>query len=95
MVKDVPYTNLTDTLVALKRQVKDSMEYVEEHIPYNIHTPAELFAFLKPQLNYKNDPPGVEFIQTLQTLLTNDGEGDCDCFTVAALAALTYLGHRW
>lgn len=91
MVIDKPYVSLKDTLLALKRQVRDSMPYVPQYIPYNIDTPGELFRFLKPELTYKNDPKGVEFIQTLQTLFENDGQGDCDCFTVAALASLIYL----
>lgn len=92
MVIDVPYVSLKHTLLCLKMQVRDSMPYVEEYLPYNIDSPAELFRFLKPQLNYKNDPSGVEWIRTLQTLLENGGEGDCDCFTVAALASLIWLG---
>jgi hypothetical protein len=43
---------------------------------------------LKNAVEYKSDPPGVELLQTLPTLLTNNywgkpGLGDCDCFTIA------------
>jgi hypothetical protein len=95
MVIDKPYVSLKDTLLALKRQVKDSMPYVPQYIPYNIDTPKELFEFLKPQLTYENDPKGVEWIKSMQSLFEeHNGHGDCDCFTTTALAALIYLGFE-
>lgn len=94
MVLDQEYVSLEHTLLALKQQVRDSMPYVHQFVPYNIDTPGELFRFLKPELTYKNDPKGIEFIQTLQTLFKNQGQGDCDCFTVAALASLIFLGYE-
>lgn len=91
MKVDLPYQSLSHTLKMLKRQVIDSMPYAHQYIPINIYTPAELFRYLKSETTYKNDPPGIEYIQTLQTLFENNGEGDCDCFTVGSLAAMTYL----
>jgi hypothetical protein len=58
-------------------------------IPSNIHTPEALFYFLKDHVTFKSDPPGIEHIKTAQTLFGKyKGHGDCDCFTVSALAAL-------
>jgi len=50
-----------------------------------------LFALLKQHTTYRNDPPGVELLQSMPTLMHNNyygipGAGDCDCFTIAAVA---------
>jgi transglutaminase-like putative cysteine protease len=42
-------------------------------------------------LVYKNDPPGIELLQSFPSLMNDNywgipGAGDCDCFTIAALA---------
>jgi hypothetical protein len=91
MVIDVPYENLTHTLQCIKLQVIDSLPYVEDFIPSDIETPKQLFKYLKPQLTFKSDPRGVEYLQTMQTLFRNNGFGDCDCFTITALTALYWL----
>jgi len=46
---------------------------------------------LKDNLTYKNDPPGIELLQSFPSLMNDNywgvpGAGDCDCFTIAALA---------
>jgi hypothetical protein len=53
---------------------------------------------MKAYLTYLSDPPGVELIMSVQTLMGNNphgipGAGDCDDFTVFALAAAMYFGH--
>lgn len=94
MVIKEPYESLTKTLLALKIQVIDSLPYVHEYIPDGNYTPESLFNFLKPNLKYQNDPKGIEYIQTMQTLMDANGRGDCDCFTVTALAACSYLDYK-
>lgn len=84
---DVPYRSLEYTLRALKVQVIDSLPFIGNYIPDNIKSPEELFYYLRSITNYASDPKGVELIQTVQTLMDNDGEGDCDCFTVLTLAS--------
>jgi len=92
------YKNLQDTLKELKKQVIDSLPYVSKYIPSDITTPEELFYFLKDLTKYKKDPKGVELLQSVQTLLSENnyhgtpGKGDCDCFTILVLAACEYLG---
>ena len=89
---EVPYLNLKQTLLCLKLQVIDSLPFNEAFIDSSIKTPRELFNYLKPQLKYKNDPKGVEYLQTMQTLLgKNKGKGDCDCFTITTLSACYFL----
>jgi hypothetical protein len=90
----VPYRDLEYTLKCLKIQVIDSMPYIAEYVPDWISTPSELFYWLKSITKYKNDPKGVELLQTVQTLMKRDGRGDCDCFTILTLAACEYLGFK-
>lgn len=86
------YTNLTDVINLLLIQVNDSVSQVPYYVP-PVRTPEQLFYYLKSVLTYKKDPPGVEYLQTLQTLFDkNKGYGDCDCFTITALASLKYYG---
>jgi hypothetical protein len=92
MVIDIPYKSLKHTLQSLKVQVEDSMPYIGDYIPSDISTPEELFYFLRDITKYKKDPKNVELLQTVQTLMDRNGRGDCDCFTILALAACTYLG---
>lgn len=89
-----PYVDLTYTLQSLKIQIIDSLDFASTFIPNDINTPEQLFDFLKSQVRYKKDPQGIEYIQTLQTLIKNGGRGDCDCFTVASIASLFVCGFK-
>jgi hypothetical protein len=88
----IPYQSLTHTLKCLKLQVIDSLPYISNYIDAStIHTPRQAFNAIKKRVTYKNDPQGVEYIQTVQTIERNGGLCDCDCMTVYGLTALTYL----
>lgn len=92
MRKTIPYPGLGKTLQGLKAQAQESIDYMDDFVPENINTPEALFYFLKGETKFKKDPPGVEHIKTSKTLFEKyKGRGDCDCFTVTALAALTAL----
>ena len=91
---DRPYTTLKETLQDLRIQVIDSLPYISDYVPKTIKTPSELFYFLKDKVKYKNDPKGVELLQTVQTLMKRGGKGDCDCFTILTLTACHYLGFE-
>lgn len=91
MQVQVPYQNLTHTLLCLKIQVQDSMPYVKNYIPDYIETPRQLFYYLRSQTQYKKDPKGTELLQMVPTLMDRGGKGDCDCFTILALACQHYL----
>lgn len=88
-----PYKDLNDTLRKIKLQVIDSIAFADRIVP-DIQTPRELFDWLKPQLKYKDDPKGVEYLQTMQTLFKNGGQGDCDCFVITTLACMIVLGWQ-
>lgn len=92
MVKKYTYKSLSDTLLNLKLQIKDSLKFTDELV-IGISDPYQLFEYLKSITTYKKDPPGVELLQTAQTLLTNnfhnsEGYGDCDCFTILVASCL-------
>jgi hypothetical protein len=95
----IPYKNLTHTLKALKIQIIDSLPYMSDYIPYDINTPRELFTYLKSITKYKNDPQGVELLQSVPTLFERakyDGKlkGDCDCLVILSTASFIYLGFN-
>jgi len=94
MVLYQEYDSLEHTLDCIAIQVQDSMPYIGDYIPDWISTPKQLFDYLKEVTKYQDDPKGVEYIQTVQTLFKNNGRGDCDCFTVLVLSALEYLGYN-
>lgn len=84
------YTNLARTLEAMQIQIEDSLEYARYFTPTG-ETPRSLFHLLKQHTVYRNDPPGVELLQSMPTMMENNwwgvrGAGDCDCFTIAAVA---------
>lgn len=93
------YRDLEQVLLAMKQQVIDSLPAAER---LNIRgTPREIFDSLRSMLYYVPDPQGNELLQQLDTLLNWNGNnyhglsgaGDCDCFTIAALAVLLNAGY--
>ncbi len=98
MITKYPYKNINDTLRKLKQQVIDGLPFALNECP-KFETPEQIFYWLKRRTRYKNDPRGIELLQTLPTLLTNNwhgvnGTGDCDCFTISALTLLTANGFK-
>lgn len=91
MVLDKPYVSLEDTLKLLKLQVRDSINFASDFIPEDLESPQGFFYWLKPQLTFKKDPRGKELLQNFETLMQRNGRGDCDCFTIAALASAQVL----
>jgi len=92
-----PYEDINKTLQRLMEQVEFSLPYAVENCP-ETNSPERLFYLMKQSTEYKHDPPGTELIQSMPTLFSNfthrsginypEGSGDCDCFTVSALACL-------
>lgn len=85
------YSSINDTLRHLRLQVEDSINFARDYVPA-FNSPNEFFLWLKPQLHYKLDPRNTELLQSFPTLMINNyygkpGTGDCDCFTIAALAS--------
>jgi len=95
------YTDINRTVYLLREQVIDSVPTAYELCP-KFDNPEQLFKWLRLNTQYKNDPEGVELIQSMETLLSPyqhssghyyaPGRGDCDCFTVTTLACIYVQG---
>lgn len=94
------YPGLEPVLLALKEQVRDSLKFARHFLPPGAMTPAEIFVFLKNETVYRNDPDGIELLQSMQTVFTEEnvhglyGAADCDCMTICSLASLYVKGYR-
>lgn len=71
-------------------QVRDSIDFANDFLPART-TSLEIWSILKDNLIYKNDPPGIELLQSFPSLMNDNywgipGAGDCDCMTIAALS---------
>jgi hypothetical protein len=96
MKMKVPYQNIAHTIDMMQRQIEESLDYAEDFTPRNT-TPKELFWIMRNNLTYKNDPPGVELLQSFPSMMEDNfhgkpGAGDCDCFTIAAVACCKAAG---
>jgi hypothetical protein len=86
----VPYTDINATMRAIRTQVIDSLDYCVNEMP-SFNDPESMFKTLKQVIKYKNDPQGVELLQSVPTLFDQNywgvsGAGDCDCFSILALS---------
>jgi len=91
----VKYRDLHHTLDGMRRQIEDSLNYAASFVPRGTR-PRELFWLLKQHTRYKNDPPGVELLQSMPSLMENNywgipGAGDCDCFSITTAACCKVL----
>lgn len=92
------YKDINDTLRHIRLQVLQSIPYATAEVP-DFHSPDQLYRWLKNRTVYKNDPKGVELLQTMPTLINGDywgtpGAGDCDCFSITTLACCQVLGWK-
>jgi len=90
------YESLEDVLKFIKLQIRDSIQYAKDSIPA-FSDPAELFYWLKDRVIYKSDPVTIELIMTMETMMSGSrtgtpGAGDCDDFTITAMACLIACG---
>jgi hypothetical protein len=93
----VPYTDINATMRGIRTQVIDSLDYCVNEMP-TFSDPESMFNGLKAMITYKNDPPGIELLQSVPTLFEQNywgkrGAGDCDCFSILALAMC--IVHGW
>lgn len=83
------YTDINATMRGIILQVRDSIEWTRANMPI-YSNPEQMYNNLKTLTTYRNDPPGVELLQSVQTLFENNywgvsGAGDCDCFSILVL----------
>lgn len=92
------YKDINDTLRAIKTQIIDGIDFAVEKCP-QFNDPEQLYYWLLDHFKYKNDPDGVELLQTLPTLITKKnfhgvpGAGDCDCATIALITLM--IAQDW
>jgi hypothetical protein len=98
MIKKMPYPGLSQSLKYLKIQILDSLPFANQFVP-KFNDPKALFYWLKAHTTYINDPTGIELFQTMPRMFGINnfhgikGAGDCDCFTIATIAAA--LSQNW
>lgn len=85
-----PYKSIKHTMREFGRQIAASVPYARNWMPVT-DSPKDMFWILKQHTTYKNDPPGVELLQSMPSLMDDNywgipGAGDCDCFTITAVA---------
>lgn len=90
MKMKIPYKDIGHTIEMMGRQIEDSLGYAAGFAPGE-PDPKHLFFILKQNLVYHNDPEGIELLQSFPSMMENNywgipGAGDCDCFTIAAVA---------
>jgi len=81
MIEKRKYKDISDTMRAIKTQIRDSLPFACKNVP-QFSKPSELWHWLKDRIEFKNDPPNTELLQTMQTLFKNNfhgspGLGDC------------------
>lgn len=91
-------SSIDDTVKAIADRVDASLNFANVWLPFDCFDAKDLFYLLKSATKFKHDRPGVEQIQSFQTLMTDNihgepGAGDCDCLTVAAVACLHLLDY--
>ena len=96
MKMKIPYKNIGHTIEMMGKQIQESLDYAEDFTPRDTN-PKELFWILRQNTTYKNDPPGVELLQSMPSMFEDNyhgvsGAGDCDCFTIAAIACCKAAG---
>jgi hypothetical protein len=97
---------LRDTLRFIDLKIEESLPFAHSWTRraaqikgIKTFTPEQLFYTLKEVTHYRNDPPGIELLQSMPSLFLDNyynrpGTGDCDCFTITACACLLALGYN-
>lgn len=93
----IPFKNIDQTLKGIHLQVCDSLDYCANEMP-RYRDPKSMYYGLLPLLKYKNDPPGIELLQSVPTLFEKNywgvsGSGDCDCMSILVLSMCAV--HGW
>jgi hypothetical protein len=79
-------TDIHQTIWGIRMQIQDSLPFARKWCQYT--EPRMIWRQLKSVITYNSDPPDIELLQSLPTLLNDNywgksGFGDCDCFTIA------------
>ena len=100
MKRKVPYKGINQVMKGIREQIIYSFDYCANKLP-TYDTPEQLYNNMLPLLTYKNDPPGIELLQSVPTLFENNywgisGAGDCDCFVIliCSMCAVNKIGKQ-
>jgi hypothetical protein len=91
MILKKPYKDISETMIYLKVQIVESIDFALDVCP-KFDTPEKLWFWLKNKLTFESDAPGVEHLRTMQSLARNGWRGDCDCFTITTVACMIVQG---
>jgi hypothetical protein len=91
------YTDINATMRGILTQVIDSLDYCVNNMP-RYSDPQQMYNNLLTMVKYKNDPEGIELLQSVPTLFEANywgvpGSGDCDCFSILVLSMC--CAHGW
>lgn len=91
------YSDINATMRGIRTQVIDSLDFCVNNMP-TFQDPEQMFNTLRNLVTYKNDPEGIELLQSVPTLIDANywgvsGAGDCDCFTILVLSMC--CAHNW
>lgn len=86
-----PYKGIDQTMKGIRKQIIDSVPYCADRFS-GFKSPVQLFEYLKSIVVYENDPDKEELLQSAHTLFEDNywgvpGAGDCDCFSILAIAS--------
>jgi len=89
MLLEKKYKNIQETMYYLMLQILDSVKWCKNNIERM--SIEDFFLFMQQNIKFKEDPEGVELIQSSETFFENNyhgfsGYGDCDCFVVTVSA---------
>jgi len=98
-MRAIQTNDISETVAGIADRIDASLNFAQIWVPGDCRTPHDLFYLLKSSTSFQHDKPGVEQIQSMQTLFTENihgipGAGDCDCLTVAACASLHVIGYQ-
>lgn len=87
------FENLNQVKGFIELKISESLQFAANYVPGYIQSPRDCFDWLKSKTSYINDPPGVELLQSFQSLMLDNyhgvpGAGDCDCLTIAGAATI-------
>jgi hypothetical protein len=82
---------ITVVLKVLEENRQDTGDFAREFTP-DFSGMEELWHFVKENIRYREDPDGVQWIQTPAYLWHHTRRGDCKSFTVFIASVLHHLG---
>lgn len=89
MNKRIAKATLENTIWGINKQISDSLTFARGYCPFD--NARDIYYFLRRNVIYRHDPPGIELLQSMPTFIEDNYwgtpfTGDCDCFTITYTA---------